>query len=68
MTASYRWLELRGAIIGFSFSVVGSQNIINVSQKNVEVLVGFTTQHILLASGFGTGIQHYFYGGCASFC
>jgi hypothetical protein len=51
VTANHRWLELRGAISGFSIEVVGNQNNINVGQKNVEILVKFTTEHLVPKGG-----------------
>lgn len=33
--ATTRWIELRGTITGFSLSVLGTQNNLNVGQKNV---------------------------------
>lgn len=45
VTANYRWLELRGIISNFKYEVVGSQNKLNIGQKNVEVLVSFRVQH-----------------------
>ena len=35
LTKDYRWMELRGSISGFSLEVVGSQNKLNVNEKNV---------------------------------
>jgi hypothetical protein len=45
LTASARWLELRGAISNFNYQVVGSQNKLNVGQKDVEVLFSFRVEH-----------------------
>lgn len=44
-------MELRGAISGFSFQVLGSQDKLNINQKNVDVMVSFTTSHIILKGG-----------------
>lgn len=49
--ASGRWLEIRGIISGFSLQVVGSQNKLNIGQKNVEVLVTFNVSHNVPAGG-----------------
>lgn len=38
-------MELRGSITGFNFQVLGSQNKLNIGQKNVDVLVSFTVTH-----------------------
>lgn len=35
VTASSRWLEIRGTINSFSLQVLGSQNKLNVGQRNV---------------------------------
>ena len=35
ITAAYRWMELRGAISGFSFEVLGSHDKFNIGQKDV---------------------------------
>lgn len=51
ITAAYRWMELRGAISGFSFQVLGLQDKLNINQKNVDVMVSFTTSHIILKGG-----------------
>jgi hypothetical protein len=51
VTAAARWLELRGTLSNFAFSVVGSQNRLNIGQKNVEVLVKFRTQHLVPKGG-----------------
>lgn len=51
ITASYRWMELRGSISGFSLQVLGSQDKLNIGQKNVDVLVSFTTSHITYKGG-----------------
>jgi hypothetical protein len=51
ITAAYRWMELRGSISGFSFQVLGSQDKLNIGQKNVDVMVSFTTSHITYAGG-----------------
>lgn len=45
LTANARWLELRGVISNFNYQVVGSQNKLNVGQKDVEVLVSFRVEH-----------------------
>lgn len=36
---------MRGVINGFGFIVSGSQNNLNIGQKNVEVLVSFNVSH-----------------------
>lgn len=46
-----RWLELRGAITDFSIEVLGSQDKLNINQKEVDVLVSFTTSHIINRGG-----------------
>lgn len=51
MTAAARWLEIRGGITGFNLQVLGSQNKINVGQKDVEVLVSFTVAHMVPVGG-----------------
>lgn len=51
ITANYRWMELRGSISGFSLQVLGSQDKLNIGQKGVDVLVSFTTSHILYKGG-----------------
>lgn len=51
ITANYRWMELRGSITGFSLQVLGSQDKLNIGQKNVDVLVSFTTSHITYKGG-----------------
>ena len=51
LTAATRWLALRGSISNFNFQVVGSQNKLNVGQKNVEVLISFNVQHIVPVGG-----------------
>jgi len=51
MTAATRWLALRGTISNFNFNVVGSQNKLNINQKNVEVTVSFTVQHMVPVGG-----------------
>lgn len=51
VTASSRWLEIRGAISGFGLQVLGSQNKLNVGQNNVEVLVSFTVAHSVPVGG-----------------
>ncbi len=38
-------MELRGDVTGFSLQVLGSQNKLNIGQKNVDVLVTFTVPH-----------------------
>ena len=35
ITQAYRWMELRGAIKGFSFEVLGSHDKLNVGEKDV---------------------------------
>ena len=44
-------MELRGAISGFNFQVLGSQDKLNIGQKDVAVMVSFTTSHITYAGG-----------------
>ena len=44
-------MELRGAISGFNFQVLGSQNKLNIGQKNVDVLVSFTVAHKVPVQG-----------------
>lgn len=51
MTAAGRWLALRGTISNFTFNVVGSQNKLNINQKNVEVTIGFKVQHMVPIGG-----------------
>ena len=51
VTAATRWLALRGLISNVTFKVVGSQNKLNINQKNVEVMVGFTVQHMVPIGG-----------------
>jgi hypothetical protein len=51
MTAAARWLEIRGAVSGFSLQVLGSQNKINVGQQDVEVLVTFNVSHMVPIGG-----------------
>ena len=51
ITAAYRWMELRGAITGFGFNVLGSQDKLNINQKDVDVMVSFTTSHIIYRGG-----------------
>ena len=35
----------------FNLAVVGSQNKLNVGQKNVEVMLSFTTEHLIPKGG-----------------
>ncbi len=51
ITANNRWMELRGSITNFNFQVLGSQDKLNIGQKNVNVMVSFTTSHITYAGG-----------------
>jgi hypothetical protein len=51
VSASDRWLELRGGITNFNFKVLGSQNKLNIGQKNVDVMVSFTVTHRVPARG-----------------
>ena len=51
ITAASRWMELIGSISGFSFTVLGSQNKLNVGQKSVDVLVTFNVSHPVNAQG-----------------
>ena len=51
ITASHRWMELRGEITDFSFDVLGSHDKLNINEKDVEVLVSFTTSHIINRGG-----------------
>lgn len=51
ISASDRWMELRGAITNFDFKVLGSQNKLNIGQKNVDVMVSFTVSHKVPARG-----------------
>ncbi len=44
-------MELRGAITGFNFQVLGSQNKLNIGQNNVDVLVSFTVAHKVPVQG-----------------
>jgi hypothetical protein len=44
-------MELRGSVSGFSLQVLGSQDKLNIGQKNVDVMVSFTTSHITYAGG-----------------
>ena len=42
---------MRGSIKNFSLAVVGSQNKLNVGQKNVEIVISFTTEHLVPKGG-----------------
>ena len=44
-------MELRGAITNFNLKVLGSQNKLNINQKNVDVMVSFTVSHKVPAKG-----------------
>lgn len=44
-------MELRGAISGFKFEVLGSHDKLNIGQKDVEVLVTFNVSHIINQGG-----------------
>lgn len=44
-------MELRGAITGFSFDVLGSHDKLNIGQKNVEVMVSFNVTHVVPSGG-----------------
>lgn len=51
VTAAARWLEIRGTIAGFTLDVIGSQNKLNVGQKDVEILITFNVSHMVPAGG-----------------
>lgn len=51
ITAAQRWMELRGSITNFSFEVLGSQNKLNIGQKNVDVLISFYVTHSVNKKG-----------------
>lgn len=51
ISASDRWMELRGAINNFKFRVLGSENKLNINQKGVDVMVAFTVSHKVPAKG-----------------
>lgn len=51
ISASNRWMELRGDITNFSYKVLGSQNKLNIGQKNVDVLISFNVSHKVPAKG-----------------
>ena len=44
-------MELRGAITGFDFKVLGSHDKLNIGQKDVEVMVSFTVGHVVNRGG-----------------
>ena len=44
-------MELRGTITGFNLQVLGSQNKLNIGQKNVDVMVSFTVSHKVPVQG-----------------
>ena len=49
--AASRWMELRGLISDFEFSVLGSQDKLNIGQTDVEVMVSFTVEHLVERGG-----------------
>jgi hypothetical protein len=44
-------MELRGSITNFAFEVLGSQNKLNIGQKNVDVLISFYVTHSVNKKG-----------------